>query len=58
MEDKTEEVKREFDKILEDLKHMEAGGDIQKTEEEIFSMIGRILKLSTSRTSNVCKNLK
>ena len=38
---------------------MDAGGDIQKTEEEIFSMmIGRILKLSTSRTSNVCKNLK
>lgn len=58
MEDKTEEVKREFDKILEGLKHMEAGGDIQKTEGEIFSMIGRILKLSTSRTSNVCKNLK
>ena len=56
MENRIEEAQREFDKILEDVKNMAAGGDIQKIEEEIFSRLGRVLmELSTTKTSKVCK---
>ena len=40
MEKRIEETRREFDKIIGDLKHMGADSDIQKAEEEIFSRLG------------------
>ena len=59
MENRIEEARREFDKIIDDLKHMGADGDIQKVEEEIFSRLGRILmELSTTKTSIVCRIVK
>ena len=58
METEIEEVRREFDKILDDIKNMKIGSDIQKAEEVIFGMLGRIMELSTLRASNVDKILK
>ena len=56
MENRIEENRREFDKIIDVLKHMGADSDIQKSEEEIFSRLGRILmEFSTTMTFNVCK---
>ena len=40
MENRIEENRREFDKIIDVLKHMGADSDIQKSEEEIFSRLG------------------
>ena len=58
METEIEEVRREFDKILDDIKNMKIGSDIQKAEEVIFGMLGRIMELSTSKTANLSKILK
>ena len=58
METEIEEVRREFDNILDDIKNMKIGSDIQKAEEVIFGMLGRIMELSTLRASNVDKILK
>ena len=58
METEIEEVRREFDKILDDIKNKKIGSDIQKAEEVIFGMLGRIMELSTLRASNVDKILK
>ena len=58
METEIEEVRREFDKILDDIKNMKIGSDIQKAEEVIFGMLGRILELSTSKTGNMGKILE
>ena len=58
METEIEEVRREFDEIIDDIKNMKIGSDIQKAEEVIFSMLGRIMELSTLRASNVDKILK
>jgi len=58
METEIEEVRREFDEIIDDIKNMKIGSDIQKAEEVIFGMLGRIMELSTLRASNVDKILK
>ena len=58
MENRIEETGKEFDKTLDDIKNKKIGSDIQKAEEVIFGMLGRIMELSTSKTANLSKILK
>ena len=43
MEKRIEEARREINKILDDIKNIGTGSDIQKIEEEIFNNLGRII---------------
>jgi hypothetical protein len=58
MENEIEEVRREYEKIVNDIKNIEAGGDIRMTEEAILKVIGRIFQMSIQMASSKSKIVK